>query len=256
MSLVQNLKISNTTIANFKSLGAAFGAATSKYWWLALCGAASGFFLQQFEQTFNNIFLNMYFGSLGLLVIALVLIQCKHSHEFITKNDQPYPTLGKFLKFALFSIILAVVAVGVGALGTVGAMVGMFAGNGDGVSIWVLLIIGAYLIALLLFSRWFLVMPAIAVDNDQTGFKRSWQLTTGSSWKLVAIFFIAFLAVGLITTIPNALAEYLLSTDLVGRLVGGALSYWTAAVSTIFYAEVTSRLFVYFHKPDLFADYL
>lgn len=256
MSQINNLKMGAVIGANFKSLGEALGLATTKYWWLSLIGAVSGLCLHQFEQTFDSLFLTMFWVCLAALTLCLIAVQCRHSEEFITKKTQRFPAPGKFAKFALFSILLAIVVVGSGALGVFGAMIGMFAGSSDGVSIWVLLMLAAYLLALYLFSRLFLIMPALAVGNEQTRFKRSWQLTSGYSWKLVGIFFVAFVAIGLVTVVPEKLGEYLLSTDLVGGIVGGALSYWAATVSTIFYAETISRLFVFFHKPDLFHEYL
>jgi hypothetical protein len=250
------LLMGSTIRANFKSIGNALYTAATKYWWFALIGALSGFSLNQAIVTADVIYLYLYWVFLACILCVTGAISCRHLHEFITGSTQSFPSLGKAIKFISFTFGLFIISViGVLPLAGIGGAIIYYSGFGGAVT-WILVYLVAATGSLYLFARIFLILPAIAVDNIQTTLKRSWQLTMGNAWKILVILYVATLAISFVTVIPEKLGGYLLGTDLLGQLIGGAITFWTFAISSVFYAEVLGRLFVFFHKPELYDNYL
>ena len=241
---------------NFRSLGESFYSSIIRYPWMLAIGAFAGYLLGEVRMYGSQNAMNMYWILTLATLILLAFIGCRHSHEVITRDKQAYPSVGRGLKYFIFGLILIVVITGVALAGSVIGFIGVSGEFGGGVTIWTLLIGVSWIVAIYLSSRVILVLPAIAVGNSQTGFKRSWELTKGSEWRVIAILLITYIIMAFIMAIPDMLSEFLLGGDMLGILLGGSILWWTQLVTTLFMAEVTARIFVFFLKPDMYPEYL
>lgn len=241
---------------NFRTLGESFLTAVTRYPWLIAVGAFAGYLLGEVSTSGSQNALSMYWILTLGTIVMLAFIGCRHASETITQAKQGYPSIGRGLKYFAFGILLVVLITGVIFGGMMIGFMGVAGKIGGGVTIWTILIALSWVFGLYLSSRVILVMPAIAVGNTQTGFKRSWQITKGSEWRVIAILLVTYLVMAIIMKIPDVLSEFLLGGDILGVLLGGAILWWTQIVTTLFMAEVTARLFVFFLKPDIYPEYL
>lgn len=250
------LEIWPASARNIRSLGESFVISIIRYSWVLAIGAVAGYLLGEVRMYGSQNAMNLYWILTIVTIVILAFIACKHSHEVITQSKQAYPSGGRGFKYLLVSALLIVLIMGVAVVGSVFGMLGVSGRYGGGATVWALLIAASWLVAIYVSSRLILIMPAISVGNVQTGLKRSWELTKGHEWRVIAILFITYIIMGIVMKIPDLLSKFLLGGDILGLLLGGAILWWSQLVTTIFMAEVTARLFVYFHKPDLYPDYL
>jgi len=246
---------------------------------LAIVGAS----LSQFSNVFKGVFLHLWpflllyilkdyflvsskgsnfqYSNLILIsfyvIIALGVIssQVCWIEKVITKQDYKY-TIDKRTFVTIGYTILLGFLIFLGVTG-VFILFSLMAKNGYipsgfGIILSILLILFVISIGL----RFWLIFPAVAVNNNKTRVKRSWELTKGYHLKLFFIF------VGFIITIgiPGAIANMVLvnvgadsiTTFLLIMFVVNTLSL----LSTLMIAELLGRLFVFFHVPDKINEYI
>ncbi len=154
--------------------------------------------------------------------------------------------------FVAFSLLTGLVAtVGLALLVTIVAL-GFSAAQALG---WVLLLLalpGSLVLYVWLGTRVGLVPPALALEGRPfwSTIGRSWRLTRGSFWRLVGVYFLAALAMGVVMQIlsypVNLLSTALLSAELVAvgvvvTMLGIAL---TTILQTVFMGAIVALLYI------------
>ena len=213
-------------VRNLRSLGESFLIAVTKYPWVMGIGAFAGYLLDEVRTYGSYNAMTMYWSLILVTLVLLAFIGCKHASETITGTAQRYPSFRRGFKYFFFGILLVVLITGVIVLGSVVGFIGISGKLGGGVTIWTILIVISWILGIYLSSRVILVLPAIAVGNDQTGFKRSWELTKGNEWRVICILFATYLIMAVVMKIPDLLSEFLLGGDILGALLGAYIMKW------------------------------
>ena len=101
-----------------------------------------------------------------------------------------------------------------------------------------------------------IIFPAIAVNNQKTRLKRSWELTKGYHIKL----FFMMIGFVILVSIPSVLVEFLSRTMGIDSVVKFLITMFflntLSLVSLLLISEMVGRLFVFFHVPEKIKDYL
>ncbi|MBL6939909.1 MAG: hypothetical protein ISS15_19390 [Alphaproteobacteria bacterium] len=106
--------------------------------------------------------------------------------------------VGVYLMTLLFVLLLMVV------VGSVAVMMGGAAGSAAGGIAGLAGIVGVFLMIYAVVRLGYLLVPSVVVDG-QFGLTRSWQLTKGNFWRIVAILLATLMPLALISDVASAL---------------------------------------------------
>ncbi len=190
-----------------------------------------------------------------LIFLGIIAVQICWYQKVITKQDFKYSfdkrsfvTIGYSLLYGLFIGVSILVFTMIFAFMS---KEGIFS-SGFAITLTILAII----FSLSLAFRFILIFPAIAVNNDKTRLKRSWELTSGYHMKL----FFMMIGFTILTSIPAGIANSLLVTFGSDSVLSFLLIMFAlntlSLVSMLLIAEMVGRLFVFFHVPDKINEYL
>jgi len=129
------------------------------------------------------------------------------------------PSVGRLLGLTLLLTLATVVVVGAAVVGTVGAVAaGIAADNGLLAALLVILLLLALTVALAWFAvRTMLIAPCLVLERTtiRTAVVRGWSLTRGGFWRLLGIYVLAQVAVGIVAqlvSLPLSVVGGLLAT--------------------------------------------
>ena len=190
-----------------------------------------------------------------VLFFCLVAVQICWYEKVITKQNFKYSfdkrsfvTLGYSLVISLFLVI------GIVALTMFFGFTSKSGFLSSGFAITLTILGGLFLLSLLV--RFCLIFPAIAVNNNKTRIKRSWELTKGYHIKL---FFMTFGFIFIIA-IPGGISNMVLTkTGLDSTFMFLLIMFFFntfSLISTLLVTEMVGRLFVFFHVPEKIKEYL
>jgi hypothetical protein len=113
--------------------------------------------------------------------------------------------VGVYLLATLFTFVFLLAVSGVAALAASNPAMGPLAGAITGLAG----LIGIFLVVFAIVRLGYLLIPAVVVDG-QFGLTRSWQLTNGNFWRIVAVL--------LATTLPPILVSNIAATIIIGPM--------------------------------------
>ena len=231
----------------------------SVFWPVLLLGAAASYF------SYVSIITTEYSGASPKSAIISTILTVLFFISFIPMNvcwvehvitKQPpkfnfdkriFLSIGYALLIILFYLIpISIVSV---SLFTLGQEAGMGTGLG------VVLIVSFGIVWLTYTYRFILVLPAIAMSNGKTRMRRSWDLTKGYQFKLLLLFIVP----NILVQIPTTIVE-----KGIGIFIYDAITFsFSMSLVTIFsiygallYAEISARVFVFFHAPEKLDSYV
>ncbi|MBD8067683.1 glycerophosphoryl diester phosphodiesterase membrane domain-containing protein [Bacillus sp. PS06] len=153
-----------------------------------------------------------------------------------------WPILGSSILFGLIVfglVIVPLIAIGIGSF-IISAINPILA-----VLIGILLFIGGAVGIGFLVTRWSFYFGSVVLDRESPGLSRSWKLTTGRTWKLMAVYIIIYLIISSIgvaveLTLGMALGNSVLFTIIV-NLVSLFTSVIFAVGYTVMYLDLKTR---------------
>ena len=104
-------------------------------------------------------------------------------------------------------------------------------------------------------QRFCLVLPSIALRNANTRLGRSWHLTKGHNLKIVWIMLPVMIIVGVSSAIAQAISQALMFDQVSAVL--SSIGYGVVLMATtMLWAEIQGRLFVFFLAPQKIGEYI
>ena len=194
------------------------------------------------------------------LFLALTIVQFVGSMSLLALlTDRGRPTVGEAMGIGIRSIptylaaqILSALAVGL----AVGIPLGIVAAAGSPIAAvlvgFVLVLVGAYL-----FVKFSLIAPVIAIDgvrNPITALSRSWRLTKGNSFRIVAFVLLLFFTIGIISALVSGILGLVFSAlggqiaDIGNGLVSAAVNTFIGVIFLVVIAAVHRQLAG--HSPE------
>jgi flagellar biosynthesis protein FlhB len=173
-----------------------------------------------------------------LLLLAISIMQFIGSLSLLALlSDRARPTVGEALRSGVRSSpsyfgaqLLSALAAGV----VVGLPLGLLAAFAPPAMVAIAVLVLA-LVVLYMFVKFSLAAPVIAIDgvrNPIAALKRSWQLTKGNSFRIVAFLVLLFLIVGIIATLVSGIVAVALAA-LGAQIAAIGNGVINAAVNTI-----------------------
>jgi hypothetical protein len=104
-------------------------------------------------------------------------------------------------------------------------------------------------------QRFCLVMPSIALRNASTRLGRSWNLTKGHNLKIVCIMLPVLVIVIMSSAIAQAISQALMF-DQVSAVLSSVGYGVVLMATTMLWAEIQGRLFVFFLAPQKIGEYV
>lgn len=166
---------------------------------------------------------------IGNLAISYLAIKANTSvSEAIRRGGRRFLVLlGAFLLLCAAGVILLMIAAAIAALVIPGALADAAAGRqSPAMAQMVLVTMLLILPALLYFGARLMLMTPIAAAEDGGAFavmRRSWRLTAGEVWKLIAFLLLVFILIAVLTAAIESVAG-ILFTLLAGPVRTGSLS--------------------------------
>ena len=104
-------------------------------------------------------------------------------------------------------------------------------------------------------QRFCLVMPSIALRNANTRIGRSWNLTKGDNLKIVCIMLPVMIIVAVMSAIAQAISQVFMF-DQVSAVLSSVGYGVVLMTTTMLWAEIQGRLFVFFLAPQKIGEYI
>lgn len=204
-------------------------------------------------------------GGMVQLILSLAVLACVVRWQRHIILGEPLrgtaPLSRPVLRYALWSLALGLVCLlPVAAAGLIGFVADAITVNETGETPYRiglggigLLGVGG-LLALLLFARLNLVLPAASVDDRALGLRRSWLATRGHALGLLAVFLTLLLGIGLLGALAGLVGAAIeLASDgamapdapaaTVSLVVASALNLGVDLIAAMIGASVTARLY-------------
>jgi hypothetical protein len=136
----------------------------------------------------------------------------------------------------------------------VGAVVALAVADRPGLAVLagLVLLLGAFVLVVWIGTRLVLLPPALVLEGNGVvaTFRRAWRLTRGSFWRVLGIYLLATIVVGLVGQVlaaPVSVVVAIVQPDLTSPLViflTTLLSGLVQALSTVFLASVVALLYI------------
>lgn len=190
-----------------------------------------------------------------ILMLLLIAVQVCWYQKVITKENFKY----LFDKRSLITIgysLLYFLFIGGGIFGITLLFALMSRSDMMTSDFAITITIISFFVLLSIAFRFMIIFPAIAVNNQKTRLKRSWELTKGYHIKL----FFMMIGFVILVSIPSVLVEFLSRTMGIDSVVKFLITMFflntLSLVSLLLISEMVGRLFVFFHVPEKIKDYL
>lgn len=146
-------------------------------------------------------FISFFLFPVAQAAILLMMNQIRKNEEYTVglmlkrAFSKFWPIIGSNILFALITIGLVFFPIMIISMFVVA---GTLANPFVGIILAIILILGAAVGIGYLLTRWSFYFGSVVIDNDAPGLSKSWNLTSGRAWLLIALYIIFYLIIGCI----------------------------------------------------------
>lgn len=198
--------------------------------------------------------------SVVMVSLASIAVAVGFSRQVVLKEHSRYFRFSfgrreiKYLAYSLILFLLIVVpsVVGIGILASILRIIGIQGG------ITTIIMVIVPLIVATICSRFFIIFPAIAVEDKELDMKKSFELTKGNANKIFWGQAVMMLPVVVIVTLLSSFYEVMELGGFIGDFIFATLllglSFLDSALKSSYYSHVYQYFVYFWHHPQSLSE--